>query len=234
VSRPRWEAVGALVDTVRRSLFDYVRRQDHPVTREEAADAQGVSRNLAAFHLDKLVEVGLLQARYEAPADQPRGRGRTPKVYQPSGDGLTLTVPERRYELVAEILADAVAEQPGRAAEAAHEGAARRGSALGQHLASHLPPDVDTAAEVAVTCVALEDLGFEPRSESARLILRNCPFHALAQRQRDLVCGISHSFVSGFLRGLGAEHLTAHLAPREDACCVEVSIVDGPDPARPD
>ena len=77
MSRPRWEAVGALVDSVRRSLFEYVRRQDHPVTREEAADAQGVSRNLAAFHLDKLVEVGLLRARYEAPADQPRGRGRT-------------------------------------------------------------------------------------------------------------------------------------------------------------
>jgi predicted ArsR family transcriptional regulator len=227
VSRPRWEAVGALVDAVRRSLFDYVRRQDHPVTREEAADAQGVSRNLAAFHLDKLVEVGLLRARYEAPADQPRGRGRTPKVYQASGDGLTLTVPERRYELVAEILADAVAEQPGRAAEAAHEGAARRGRDLGQHLASHLPAGVDTAAEVAVTCVALEDLGFEPRSESARLILRNCPFHALAQRQRQLVCGINHSFLSGFLQGLGSEHLAAHLAPREGECCVEMSMVDG-------
>jgi predicted ArsR family transcriptional regulator len=226
VSRPRWQAVGALVDTVRRSLFDYVRRQDHPVTREEAADAQGVSRNLAAFHLDKLVEVGLLQARYEAPADQPRGRGRTPKVYQASGDGLTLTVPERRYELVAEILADAVAEEPARADEAAHERAAHRGRSIGRNVASHLPAVVDIAAEVAATCIALEDLGFEPRSESTRVILRNCPFHALAQRQRELVCGINHSFVSGFLHGLGAEHLTARLAPREDACCVEVSVVD--------
>jgi predicted ArsR family transcriptional regulator len=227
VSRPRWEAVGALVDSVRRSLFEYVRRQDHPVTREEAADAQGVSRNLAAFHLDKLVEVGLLRARYEAPADQPRGRGRTPKVYQPSGDGLTLTVPERRYELVAEILADAVAQAPGRADEAAHRGAADRGEALGRELASHLPAGMDSAAEVAATCVALEDLGFEPRSEPARVLLRNCPFHALAQRQRELVCGINHSFVRGFLGGLGAAHMTAHLAPREGMCCVEVSIVDG-------
>jgi predicted ArsR family transcriptional regulator len=227
VTRPRWEAVGALVDSMRRALFDYVRRQDHPVTREEAADAQGVSRNLAAFHLDKLVEVGLLQARYEAPPDQPRGRGRTPKVYLPSGDGLTLTVPERRYELVAQILADAVAEEPTRASEAAQERAAHRGWAHGQHVAGHLPPGGDSAGELAAACLVLDDLGFEPRSEHGTVILRNCPFHALAERQRQLVCGLNHSFVAGLLSGLGATHVTARLAPRPGECCVELSIVDG-------
>jgi predicted ArsR family transcriptional regulator len=208
-------------------LFEYVRRQDHPVTREEAADAQGVSRNLAAFHLDKLVEVGLLQARYEAPADQPRGRGRTPKVYRPSGDALTLTVPERRYELVAEILADAVAEDPTRAAEAAHERATRRGVELGRQLAPHVPPNGDAAVQLATVGLALDDLGFEPRpTPEAGLILANCPFHALAQRQRELICGLNHSFVAAFLAGLGAGCLTAHLVPRPEACCVEISTVD--------
>jgi predicted ArsR family transcriptional regulator len=225
VSRPRWEAVGALVDSVRRALFDYVRRQDHPVTREEAADAQGVSRNLAAFHLDKLVEVGLLRARYEAPADVPRGRGRTPKVYQASGDGLILTVPERRYEFMAEILADAVAEEPSRAGEAAHEGAARRGWTLGQYLAAGADAERNPSEELATASGALEDLGFEPRTQSGGgLVLRNCPFHALAERQRQLVCGLNHSFVAAFLTGLGASHLGARLVPRPDACCVEVSV----------
>ena len=227
MSRPRWEAVGALVDSVRRALFDYVRRQDHPVTREEAADAQGVSRNLAAFHLDKLVEVGLLRARYESPADQPRGRGRTPKVYQASGDDLALTVPERRYELVGEILADAVAEEPTRAGEAAVERAAGRGWAHGQHIAGHLPPGADPAGELAVACLALDGLGFESRPEGAAVVLRNCPFHDLAQRQRQLVCGINHAFVSALLTGLGTAHVTARLEPRPDACCVELSTVDG-------
>jgi len=227
VAKPRWEAVGALVDSVRRALFEYVRRQDHPVTREEAADAQGVSRNLAAFHLDKLVEVGLLRARYEAPPDQPRGRGRTPKVYQPSGDALTLTVPERRYDLVAEILADAVAQEPTRAAEAAHAGAAQLGWELGTRIASQVPPGADTAAQLAAVGLALDDLGFEPCEASGTgLVLRNCPFHVLAQRQRTLICGLNHSFLAAFLTGLGAPALAARLAPRPDACCVEISTVE--------
>src|SRR3954451_12008937 len=104
----RWGAVATLVDASRRALYDYVRRQEHPVGREEAADATAMSRGLAAFHLDKLVDAGLLTARYEAPADQPRGRGRAPKVYEPLGDGLAVTIPERRYELIADILAEAV------------------------------------------------------------------------------------------------------------------------------
>src|SRR5690348_7603634 len=101
-----------MADGSRRSLYDYVRHQDHPVSREEAADATGMSRGLVAFHLDKLVEAGLLAARYQPPAGQPRGRGRTPKVYEPAGDGFAVTIPERRYELIAEILADAVAGNP--------------------------------------------------------------------------------------------------------------------------
>src|SRR3954469_2534918 len=105
----RWTAVATLVDASRRALYDYVRRQDHPVGREEAAEATAMSRGLAAFHLDKLVDVGLLTARSEAPADQPRGRGRAAKVYEPLGDGLAVTIPERHYELIADILADAVA-----------------------------------------------------------------------------------------------------------------------------
>jgi len=221
------ESLAALDEPVRRRLYLYVARHGVEVGRDEAAKAAGVTRALAAFHLDKLVEVGLLRARYESPADQPRGRGRTPKVYQPSGEVLTLTVPERRYELVAEILADAVAEEPSRAAEAAHERATRRGLEFGRQLAPHVPPGADAAVQLAAVGLALDDLGFEPRPHTGPgLILANCPFHQLAQRQRGLICGLNHSFLAGFLNGLGAGCLTAQLAPLPEACCVEVSTVD--------
>src|SRR4051794_41555096 len=110
----RWNAVTTLSDPSRRALYDYVRRQDHPVGRDEAATATAMSRGLAAFHLDKLVDAGLLTARYATPAGRPRGRGRAPKVYESTGDGLAVTIPERRYELIADILAEAGAggEQP--------------------------------------------------------------------------------------------------------------------------
>ena len=202
-----------LADPSRRALYDYVRRQDHPVGREEAAEAVAMSRGLAAFHLDKLVEVGLLGARYEAPPDRPRGRGRAPKVYEAVGDGLAVTVPERRYELMADILAEAVDEQPTAAAEAALRAAHERGREIGARMRS---------ADAGVVDV-LAGLGFEPARQNGQVLLHNCPFHALAARRTALVCGLNHRFIDGVLDGLGVRSVETRLAPRPDACCVELT-----------
>jgi predicted ArsR family transcriptional regulator len=215
----RWNAVAALVDRSRRALYDYVRRADHPVTREEAAEAQGMSRNLAAFHLDKLVESGLLCARYEAPPDQPRGRGRAPKVYEATGDDVAATIPERRYELIAEILADAVADDPAHADRAALGHARRRGREIGERISGDLGAQVRGGGDLVAVLAAL---GFEPESERDRVQLRNCPFHALATRQTALVCGLNHAFVDGLVEGLGGADVRTRLAPRPGACCVEL------------
>lgn len=215
-----WQAAAALIDPVRRALYDYVRRQDHPVTREQAADATSISRSLAAFHLDKLVDTGLLHAHTQAEPDQPRGRGRAPKVYQPADDGLTLTIPERHYELIAAILADAVAEEPADSAEAARRVAYVRGRRRGHDLTTQ---PATGSQPLNAAAHALAGLGFEPDLDRPdRLTLRNCPFHALAVNQPDLVCGLNHAFIRGLLDGLGAEELQAHLAPRPGACCVEI------------
>ncbi|MFD0782631.1 helix-turn-helix transcriptional regulator [Micromonospora azadirachtae] len=206
-----WQAVTALVDQVRRALHDYVRSQDHPVTRDEAAEAQGISRNLAAFHLDKLVAAGLLQARYEAPSDQPRGRGRTPKVYEAAPGCISLTIPERRYDLIGEILAQAVAEDPTDARSAALRLAEQRGATIGREATRP-----DTVASL------LDELGFEPVDADELIRLRNCPFHRLAVQQTELVCGLNQAFVTGLLDGLGRTDLRARLAPTPGACCVQI------------
>jgi len=200
----RWSAVVTLADASRRSLYDYVRRQDHPVGREEAAEATVMSRGLAAFHLDKLVDAGLLTARFEAPADQPRGRGRAPKVYEPTGDGLTVTIPERQYELIADILAEAVTGE-----QSPREIAYRRGSDLGVRM---------QGVGIADT---LAGLGFEPHIRAGGLRLHNCPFHALAVRHTALVCDLNLRFITGLLDGL-EENAEARLAPRPGSCCVEL------------
>jgi predicted ArsR family transcriptional regulator len=212
-----WDTVAALADPVRRALFDHVRHQDHPVTREEAGDAVAISRNLCAFHLDKLVDAGLLRARYESPPDKQRGRGRTPKVYEPTGVGLALSVPPRHYELVGEILADAVAEDPADAKAAARDEALAAGRRIG-------------AAYHGDDRAALEDLGFEPRDTGDGIALDNCPFHTLAQRQPELICGLNVAFVTGLLEGLGADDRHAELRPRAGACCVHVT----PTPVTPE
>ncbi|MER7457874.1 helix-turn-helix domain-containing protein [Micromonospora sp. NPDC126480] len=206
-----WPAVTLLVDEVRRALYDYVRRQDHPVTRDEAAATQHISRNLAAFHLDKLVAAGLLNARYAAPAAVPRGRGRTPKVYEAAPGCIALTIPERRYDLIGEILARAVAEDPTDARSAALRVAGQRGAALGRQVGE---------GEAVVDVLAR--LGFEPAGEGALIQLRNCPFHQLAAQQTELVCGVNRAFVAGLLDGLGRTDLHARLAPAPGACCVQI------------
>jgi predicted ArsR family transcriptional regulator len=207
----RWNAMTALSEPSRRALYEYVRRQDHPVAREEAAAATAMTRALAAFHIDKLVEAGLLSARYAAPAGRERGRGRTPKVYKATGSGLTLTIPDRRYELIAEILAEAVAggEQP--AAEAAARLAYRRG----RDLSAEVPPGQDVVG-------ALTGLGFEPRRDPEGVTLHNCPFHALAARHTALVCGLNHAFLSGLVDGLGMTDSAPVLVTRAGRCCVEL------------
>lgn len=206
-----WQAVTVLVDQVRRALFDFVRSQDHPVTRDEAAEAQHISRNLAAFHLDKLVDAGLLQARYEAPTDQPRGRGRTPKVYEPAPGCISLTIPERRYDLIGEILAQAVAEDPTDAGSAALRLAEQRGVAIGREVGGSGP-----------VAPVLAELGFEPADDEELIRLRNCPFHELAVQQTELVCGLNQAFITGLLDGLGRTDLKAKLAPTPGACCVQI------------
>lgn len=202
-----------LADPSRRALYDYIRRQDHPVGREEAAEAVAISRGLAAFHLDKLVEVGLLGARYEAPRDRPRGRGRAPKVYEVAGDGLAVTIPERRYELIADILAEAVDDEPAGAGEAALRVAYQRGRDIGARMRSVGAGVVDVLA----------GLGFEPDRRDGRVLLHNCPFHALAVRRTALVCGLNHRFLDGVIDGLDVTAVETRLAPRPDACCVEVT-----------
>jgi predicted ArsR family transcriptional regulator len=204
-------AVAAPVDQVRRALYDYVRSQDHPVTRDEAADAQGISRNLAAFHLDKLVAAGLLQTRYEAPTDQPRGRGRTPKVYEAAPGCISLTIPERRYDLMGEILAQAIADDPADARSAAFRLAKQRGVAVGCQVGGGGP-----------VSAVLAELGFEPADDDERIRLRNCPFHQLAAQQTELVCGLNQAFIGGLLDGLGRTDLHARLAPSPGACCVQI------------
>lgn len=206
----RWSAVATLVDASRRALYDYVRRQDHPVGREEAAEATAMSRSLAAFHLDKLVDAGLLSARYEAPAGQPRGRGRAPKVYEVAGDGLAVTIPARDYELIADILAEAVTDDHTPARDAATRVARRRGHELGASMRGVGVVD------------ALAGLGFEPHTQPGVVRLHNCPFHALAVRHTELVCGVNLGFVAGLLDGLEVA-AEARLAPRPGACCVELT-----------
>ncbi|WP_433756739.1 helix-turn-helix transcriptional regulator [Nocardia sp. CA-135398] len=218
-------AVAVLDDESRRGMYWFIRAARRPVTRDEAAAEVGISRKLAAFHLDKLVDAGLLRARYEALSGV-RRVGRTPKVYEPTDADIRVSIPERRYEVLAEILMGAVLSERDdeTAREAAIRVAQRRGEELGTAERERIRPG-RLGVERALTLMQgmLTGHGFEPSREAATCVrLRNCPFHPLATTAPDLVCGLNHAFCSGMLTGLGADSVHAVLAPRDGECCVEV------------
>lgn len=221
--------VSVLAEEVRARLFAFARHARRPVTRVEAASALGISANLAGFHLDKLVEAGLLTGRTSAPGVL-RRVGRAPKYYEATGE-FTVSIPPRRPELLAEILAEAVAEEAGEPApshtafDRALAIAAKRGRALGtSQREAERPGRLGVERALTLACERLEDAGFEPERTSPRLVrLRNCPFHPLAARQTDLVCGINQAFLAGYLDGLEAPRNTAAVrVSASDSCCVEL------------
>lgn len=220
---PAVRAVAALDDDVRKRLYDCVRAVREPVTREQAAESVGISRKLAAFHLDKLVDIGLLRTR---PVEGVRRVGRRPKAYEPTDMDVRVAIPARQYDELADLLIDAVLTEGSdeNARQASLRIAHARGHALGAGMRERARPG-RLGAERALTLAesALRQWGFEPyRPQPSCLRLRNCPFHPLAAKAPDLVCGINHAVLSGFLAGLDTTALDAVLEPRAGECCVEL------------
>ena len=101
--------LASLGDPIRRALYRHVADRGVPVSRDEAAYAAGISRPLAAYHLDKLVDDGLLEPRYHRRGGRGGpGAGRPAKHYVRADRQLELSLPARDYAGLAELLADAV------------------------------------------------------------------------------------------------------------------------------
>jgi predicted ArsR family transcriptional regulator len=225
-------AAAVLDDELRRSIYAFIRKRRHPVTREEIATAVGITRRLAAFHLDKMVERGILKADYARPAGRGGpGAGRPAKRYQPSGEDIRVSIPERRYDLAGEIFLVAIQTQaPGeRSWEAALRVARERGFDVGSRVREEIGlgrPGSERALSAAEH--ALEPFGFEPyRPSPHEVALANCPFHALAQEAPELVCQVNRNFIEGVVRGLGNETVQAVLERLPADCCVTLRAPRG-------
>jgi predicted ArsR family transcriptional regulator len=208
--------LAALDDPVRRKLYLYVVGRGEDVGRDEAAKGTGISRALAAFHLDRLVEADLLQASFRRPEGRGGpGAGRPAKLYRRSTTQLDVTLPRRRYELAAHIFAKALVRARSEASLGALRDAARE---WGKRLAGEVGHG--RGQSLARVSRALEACGFEPADVDGEVVLRNCPFDSVRSESKELVCGMNLSLVEGLLEGLEVEDVHARLAPRPEMCCV--------------
>jgi len=207
--------IAVLDDPVRLRLYDYVTLQASGVSRSEAAQAVGIQRTLAAFHLDRLADAGLVDVIFRRPEGRAGpGAGRPAKLYQRAAAEHQVSVPPRDYRSAAELLAEVV-DMTG--AEPALQRAARsRGAAAGRAARRQAPgvPERDLVTG------ALSAQGYQPYRDGTDMRLRNCPFHVLASRHPPLICGMNLALVGGLLDGAAVTTMEAVLDPRRQGCCV--------------
>jgi len=219
----RVAALAALNEPLRRRIYGHVASQVSAVSRDGTAAALGVARSVAAFHLDKLAEVGLLEVAYHRPAGRSGpGAGRPAKWYRRAAGEIALSVPERHYDLAALLLA--------RAVERVADGSLPVADALGA-VAREYGRTIGVRAQRAEECSSssieqvaelLAEQGYEPREEDGTITLANCPFHVLAEEHRDLVCAMNLDLIRGVVEAAGLPAATARLDPAPGRCCVRL------------
>lgn len=218
--------VGALAEPVRRALYLHVVAQPQPVSRDQAAAGTGLPRHTAKFHLDKLVEEGLLDTEFRRlTGRRGPGAGRPTKLYRRSERQVAVTLPPRHYDLAGQILAGAV-EEAARDGVPVLEAVQRAATDAGRRLGTEQGERTGGAQADPLQDLAtvLGAHGYEPRVEDGVLALGNCPFHALSREHTALVCGMNLHLITALLDALGRPDVQAGLDPEPGRCCVTLTV----------
>lgn len=209
-------AFRCLDDPTRRAVYEFMQSRNRAVSRTETADAVGLPRSTASFHLDRLAADGLATVEFKRLGGRTGpGSGRPAKLYRATASEIAFSIPPRHYDLAAELMAEAI----------------ERSSAT------------DTAVDVTLQTVAREagiraggeasgfrevlaETGYEPNTEADGISLGNCPFHLLAAGHATTVCSLNFAFLDGALEGAGD---SAHRVGPEIGgapCCARIVEVD--------
>lgn len=218
----RVSKVGALTDPIRRALYHFVAHQPGSVSRDQAAAGVDVPRHTAKFHLDKLVEEGLLVTEFRRLTGRTGpGAGRPAKLYRRARKEINVTLPRRRYDLAGHVLADATARALGGRpmADALIEAADNAATVV---LESWPPGQADGTTQLREI---LTRLGYEPRTDGDAITLFNCPFRQLSDDHEHLICPLNRDFIDALRQRLGCRHLEATSVHRGAGCCVRLEPV---------
>jgi predicted ArsR family transcriptional regulator len=184
----RMAALASLNDEKRRQLFELVASWQGPAGRDDVARATGIPRSTVSFHLDRLVQDGLLAVEFHKPPGKTGpGSGRPAKMYRRVADEIGASVPDRNYDLAGELMAAAI----------------ERSTAGGEPVADSLPAVAfREGGAMAESAEALEDFlvqaGYRPEPDGdGGFLLPNCPFHRLSDKHPGVVCTMNGAFLRG-------------------------------------
>jgi predicted ArsR family transcriptional regulator len=227
------QALALLDEPVRRVLYEWVAQAGRAVGRDEAAAGAGISRALAAFHLDRLAEAGLLDVEFRRLSGRTGpGAGRPAKLYRRATREVSVSLPARRYEVPAELFATANEEMSGEVPPEPLRRAARQmGESVGSPARAAAGPRPSRARLRDSLIATLAERGYEPHEmASGEIRFGNCPFDALVGDHRPLVCGMNLALAEGMLDALGDDHLVARLDPQPGYCCIAIALAKGRPP----
>lgn len=219
--------IASLAEPQRRRLYQYVVSRRQPVSKDEAAEALDLARSVVTFHLDRLVADGMLVADYRRLTGRSGpGAGRPAKLYRRPDRDVAVSLPVRTYRLAADLMARAVTSSvaSGEPVDRALDRVAQdHGHTLGGQARDRAIA-TSRAALLTAAAAVLEDQGYEPVSaaDSGEIVLANCPFHALVEDHRDLVCRLNHAVLGGMCATMPEAGMSAHLEPSPDVCCVRL------------
>lgn len=210
----RLAALASLGDANRRKLFSFVAASGQAVSRDDAASALALPRSTASFHLDRLVQDGLLVIEFRKLGGKAGpGSGRPAKMYRPAHAEVDASVPDRNYDLAGELLAAAIEHSAG-AGEPVQAALLRTSYARGQEMTAGGGGFVEF----------LTSEGYEPAPDGdGGYALLNCPFHRLAQGHKTVVCAMNGAFLRGAAAGSGVpeDRVAENSVPGQ--CCARIT-----------
>lgn len=216
--------VALLDEPTRRRVYDFVAGSHDPVGRDDTAAGLGISRELAAFHLDRLVTGGLLETEYRRRSGRTGpGAGRPAKLYRRTDRELAVSFPPRHYDAAADVFAEGLGRLQDPAAIAAVAEVAReRGAELGGEARRSAGSRPSRRRLLTALLDLLGRAGYEPEIDQANgaVCLRNCPYHALVADHREVTCGMNLAWAQGVATAIDSR-LQPELAANEGYCCVE-------------
>lgn len=222
-------AISSLGEPTRQALYDYITRAGDWTSRDAAADAIGVERGTATHHLERLAADGLVDVDYRRLSGrQGPGAGRPAKLYRRARRDVNVSLPPRQYELAGQLLAEAADRSRADGTDivsALDDAAAAEGRRLAEEIRAGLRETRSRGVRGRRRAVldALDSRGFEPLLQrGGTVVLRNCPFHQLAQRHTELICGMNHCLLAATIAAVGDVDLDARLEPAEGVCCVKL------------
>ena len=216
VTRPD-PADGPALGDSRARVLQVLQSSRTPMGVNEVATRMGLHPNTARFHLDGLVEQGLVERSSEE-----RGVPGRPRALYSASAG-SRQAGRRSYRLLAQILTSYLAsstKQPEQAALTA-------GEEWGRFLGERPEPfrRVDAASATRQLVDTLNDIGFAPEAVTERrqrkILLHHCPFREAAEQHQSVVCTVHLGLMRGVLEELDAPLEASRLEPFvEPGLCV--------------